>query len=244
MEPTMIRSHARTRPKRRPPRGHAIALALVVALGLAAAPAPAQDGAAPPTLDELLDLPPTDRPAPAEDTDSPEDADPAEGPDTAGLEELTEPNPADVFQQAIEEMGQAADRLDARDLSLSTQRVQESVIRKLELVIEAAGQQGGGGGQGQPQSGRQQDQGSQGNQGQPAQGGSPQGSQPNQGTPTTGSPMAPQSNAQALEEYRREWGHLPPRVRDELLQALQERFSSVYRRMTEQYYRRLAEENE
>ena len=40
----------------------------------------------------------------------------------------------------------------------------------------------------------------------------------------------------------REWGNLPPRVRDELQQGLSEPFSSIYERLTEQYYQRLAEE--
>ena len=40
------------------------------------------------------------------------------------------------------------------------------------------------------------------------------------------------------------WGALPARLRDTLRQGLSERFSSLYERFTEAYYRRLAEEGE
>ena len=38
------------------------------------------------------------------------------------------------------------------------------------------------------------------------------------------------------------WGNLPPRLRDELLQGLEDRFSPLYRDLTELYYQRLAED--
>ena len=45
-----------------------------------------------------------------------------------------------------------------------------------------------------------------------------------------------------LEEERTEWGNLPERVRDMLLQGSKEKFSSLYKQLTREYYRRLAEE--
>ena len=48
---------------------------------------------------------------------------------------------------------------------------------------------------------------------------------------------------QALEESGVEWGNLPDRVRDMIRQGLRERPSSLYERLTEAYYRRLAEES-
>ena len=45
-----------------------------------------------------------------------------------------------------------------------------------------------------------------------------------------------------LEESRAEWGSLPPRVRDQLLQGRKEKFSSLYQQLTQEYYKRLAEE--
>jgi hypothetical protein len=45
-----------------------------------------------------------------------------------------------------------------------------------------------------------------------------------------------------FEESRTEWGGLPQRVRDMLLQGRGEKFSSLYEQMTREYYRKLAEE--
>ena len=38
------------------------------------------------------------------------------------------------------------------------------------------------------------------------------------------------------------WGNLPPHVRDALRQGSSDRFSSLYRTLTEEYYKRLAEQ--
>ena len=46
----------------------------------------------------------------------------------------------------------------------------------------------------------------------------------------------------ALSEADAEWGNLPPRTRDMVQQGVREKMSSVYRRWTEAYYRRIAEE--
>jgi len=45
-----------------------------------------------------------------------------------------------------------------------------------------------------------------------------------------------------LEESGAEWGRLPQRVRDLIRQGSRDRVSSVYRRLTEEYYRRMAED--
>jgi hypothetical protein len=45
-----------------------------------------------------------------------------------------------------------------------------------------------------------------------------------------------------LEETRSEWGNLPQRVRDMLLQGRKDSYSPLYKRLTEEYYKRLAEE--
>ena len=47
---------------------------------------------------------------------------------------------------------------------------------------------------------------------------------------------------QVFDEARSEWGALPERVRDMLLQGREEKFSSLYEQLTREYYRRLAEE--
>ena len=45
-----------------------------------------------------------------------------------------------------------------------------------------------------------------------------------------------------FDESRAEWGRLPPRVREAVRQGLREPMSAAYRRLTQDYYRRLAEE--
>jgi len=45
-----------------------------------------------------------------------------------------------------------------------------------------------------------------------------------------------------MEEGRVEWGTLPPRIRDLVQQGRRDRVSSLYLRLTEEYYRRMAEE--
>ncbi len=45
-----------------------------------------------------------------------------------------------------------------------------------------------------------------------------------------------------IEEQRTEWGNLPQRVREMLLQGREEKFSSLYEELTREYYRRLAED--
>jgi hypothetical protein len=45
-----------------------------------------------------------------------------------------------------------------------------------------------------------------------------------------------------LDESRVEWGRLPERVRELILQGRRDRVSTLYERITREYYRRLAEE--
>ena len=47
----------------------------------------------------------------------------------------------------------------------------------------------------------------------------------------------------ALREARRQWGHLPPRDRDQILQAVDEDIHDKYREQIERYYELLADPN-
>ena len=243
------------------------------ALAIAAAAAPALAQSDQPTLDELLDLappeaspesPPEASPetTPAEGQDpsqQPEPAAPAD--DEAGGTEvdpalrqtLEEGNPADALEAAVRQMDVVSQRLGReRDAGRVTQREQESILRKLDQVIAAARRQqqgggGGGGGQPQPQQARQQDaggsqvaqQGEQQGQGQPQAA----GSQASSGAASRGG-VADAAADQPIEELRKEWGRLPPRLRNELTEGLTQPFSPVYRDLTEAYYRALAEEDQ
>jgi hypothetical protein len=44
-----------------------------------------------------------------------------------------------------------------------------------------------------------------------------------------------------MEEGRSEWGRLPQRVREIIMQSRRDRVSALYQQATEAYYRRLAE---
>lgn len=188
-----------------------------------------------PSLDDLLGLPSTAKPGkrPA-----------APDPDKAELERQLSPGEAaEQFRQAVDLMGQTARRLtDSRDTGLRTQRLQEDVVRKLDMLIKSAEQQK-----------QQRRQSSSGSSSRPQQDQQNQPSQQQQSTPQDAAngdnrdermppgrrdgPLNPE-----LASRGAAWGALPARVRDALLQGRSDKFSALYQRMTEAYYRKLAEE--
>jgi len=224
-----------------------------------------------PTLDDLLDLEPTPaqtQPQPAEATEpGSAEAGPAEGAeggDTTDeadelarkIKEMREKTAADykeaanALEEAVQQMDDVSKRLaEAHDPSLPTQRIQEDIIRKLDQMIAAAKQQqqqqssssssssSSSNSDSQAQQQAQQSSGS--SSGSSSQ---PNGNQAHQGGVSPGSVSKIGDTQKPLEELKREWGQLPPRLRDELSEGLGERFSPVYRQLTEAYYRRLAEE--
>jgi hypothetical protein len=187
----------------------------------------------PATLDDLLGITP-DKPSRAAEP-SPAPLDPAR----AELErKLTPREAADHFKQAVDLMGQTADRLQAsKDTGLTTQRLQEDILRRLDMVIHSAQQQ-----QQQSSSRSRQQQ----NQDQDQQG---QQNQERQNASSTPAPdtINPPSRREgplnpAIAARGQAWGDLPARDRDALLQGNADRYSSLYQQWTEAYYRRLAEE--
>jgi hypothetical protein len=171
------------------------------------------------------------------------------------LEKLLQGRPkGDPFASAVSQMQTVARRLgDQRDPGRNTQRMQEQILKKLDQVLAQARrqqqqqqQQGGGQGQarrrqsGQNPAGRQQGQQGQ-QQGQQSSQTAQAGGQNPSGSSGEGGSTAA-SEAESLEALRRQWGNLPPRLRDELSEGLDEEFSPVYQSMTEEYYRRLAEQ--
>ncbi len=223
-----------------------------VALWLTPALSWAQDKQ--PTLDELLDIRP-----PADLETTPPGADHPPG-DSAGLgteqdasELAPQPDPdgqpSDLFDQTIHEMRDAADRLGQRfDAGIETQRVQQSILDKLDQIIAAAKQQqsggGGGGSGGSEGSAQQQDVGSAQNAGaQQSMTGAVSSGMGSGGGGGGAGQVPPDTSAGPLQTHRSQWGSLPPRLRDELQQGFNEPFSSVYSELTGEYYRRLAEES-
>lgn len=142
----------------------------------------------------------------------------------------------DQFRQAVALMGDAAGRIDGRDLGLQTQRIQEDVLRRLDQVIEASQRQGGGGSSSSSSSsGQGQQQPSQSTQRQA--GAASEAESEAMGPELTGTQLAP-----GVEPDGVTWGHLPARDREAVSQGVSDRYSALYRRLTEMYYRRLAEQ--
>ncbi len=229
---------------------HAIALAAVMA-GVAVAqdrgddPTRDDEQTAPdttepkalPSLDELLGLEPADREPGAEET--------AERERRQELErQLAEAQLADSFVRALEKMGLSADLLEARlDPGLGTQRVQEDILAKLDQLIDRArkmrrsSRSSGSSSRGAPDEGGMQQPGRQQQQSRtPAAGGSSPG-QP-------GGPPPREDGAinTILDETRAEWGNLPDRVREMMLQGQSGTKSKLYLELTNKYYERLARE--
>lgn len=153
-----------------------------------------------PSLDELLQLMPSPRSTPNREN-IPTDQSTPQDIQADVLQQLSERQPGDVFGQAVQEMDQVADRM-GRDLDagLETQRLQESILSKLDQVIAAAkeaglsassGSGGAGSSRGQAQ---QQDTGSALNAAQ--QGGQSQGGSQDTGASGSGSSGAQSAAAQ------------------------------------------------
>ena len=213
-------------------------LRLLLVLTLCALPitvARAQDDSDPlPTLDELLG---TDGEASGtgEVTDIPD----------ANTEELDRllsgQEIVDEFRAAADLMDRSARRLaSSRDTGLNTQRMQEDVLRKLDKLIADAqqrSQQSSSSSSSSSQQQQQQQQQQQPRRDQNDQAG--QGDNRQEATPPgrRDGPLGPEQAADLAA-----WGGLPERFRDALLQGANDRFSATYRKLTEAYYRKLAEE--
>jgi hypothetical protein len=197
------------------------------------APAPTPPEEDPlPSLDELLGLPESGQ-------------GPLDDPSKTDLDRVLNGGEiGNAFRQAVTMMDDVARRMSAaRDASLTTQRMQEVIIRRLDQLISSLEQQQ----QQQQQSSsqqQQQQQQSQSSQRVPKQQQS-QENQEQQGD-NTGQTTLPDRRdgalSPALDAARASWGNLPERVREMLVQGTSDRFSNIYKDLTESYYKKLAEE--
>ncbi|QOI99869.1 MAG: hypothetical protein HRU70_04965 [Phycisphaeraceae bacterium] len=214
---------------------------IVAALGALAASREtlAQPGEAPkpPTplrdLDDLLGTREAGRPS----------SDPAS---KADLERALSPaEQREEFEQAIDLMKRSADAVENEsEVGLPTQRMQEDALRKLDKLIDEARRQRQQNQNQQSQQSQQrprpQDQ-----QSQPQ----PQSSRADQTDPSSRAgqeagpgPIGQNPSLRPPLAGSAAWGNLAPHIREALSQGSSDRFSSVYRQLTEAYYRRLAEE--
>lgn len=208
--------------------------------------APAKDDA-PKSLDDLLGVPQSESSgASAEDA--------ARREQEKRLEKsLNEASMSDLVQRAVEGMKTATERLsDAKDAGLGTQRAQEDVVKTLDrLLAEAQRQQKKSSSSSKSsskrsskddpseQNGQQQ---KQQQQRRKQQGSQPSASNESNDDSRSGDRDDAVADTQELTESRIEWGRLPERVRELVLQGRRDRVSTIYERLTREYYRRLAEE--
>lgn len=194
---------------------------------------PQSESSDPLDLDDLLRLPGSGQPA---------DRPPAEGakPETELDRRLTGRQAQQALVQAVQEMQEVADRLDQlRDAGITTQRLQQDIITKLDILIRSAEEQSSSSSSSSSSQQQQQEQ-------QPGQQQSQQNQQSSGQSSTPGESMPPGGQSEELNQNLdlsvAEWGNLPERLRQSLIQGQSDYFSDMYRRWTESYYRRLAEE--
>lgn len=216
---------------------------------------------APKSLDELLGVPSGASRSEKDSTRSATDA--ASREQAKRLERsLDEATLPDLVQRAIEGMQSASARLtDQGDAGLGTQRIQEDVVKSLERLLEEAQKQ-----QKKQQSSSSSSSSSsrQRKQGKDATSDDPSERNGQQRQPSSSDKRGQQKSSNAasgeieaelgvrdsnevtesgeLSESRVEWGQLPERVRELVLQGRKDRVSTIYERLTREYYRRLAEE--
>lgn len=214
------------------------------------------------TAQEQPKQPPEPDPAPAQ----PEKTDPATPPDEplpslddllglpgSGNGALDDPSKTDLdrllsgaeignaFKQAVTLMGDVAKRMtESSDAGLTTQRMQETILKRLDQLISSLEQQQQQQQQQQQSSSQQQ---SQSSRRVPSQQQEQNNEQQGDNTGQTTLPDRRDGALRpALDAARASWGNLPQRVRDMLLQGSDDHFSSLYEAMTTSYYRKLAEE--
>ncbi len=173
-------------------------------------------------LDELLGLDGDPEIVPSDDAiDVPEDV----------------PRGLEVLVSAIRGMDRAADRLAVEATGVGTQRIQQEVIDELDRLIETASRQdrnSSGSSEGSETSPGSMDR----RQLEPS---SPGPSDSGDGRLVM-EPERP-NLSEPIDELGTEWGVLPDRVRRMLQQGRLDDYSSLYERMTIEYYRRLARES-
>lgn len=218
----------------------------------AAGSGPSKPPAQPKSLDELLGVPTT-----GAGGSSAESA--AEREQTRRLDRaLDEASLEDLVDRAVGGMRSAAERLeDARDPGIGTQRIQEDVVRTLARLLEEAERQSQSKSKSKSSSSRQSGSRRSGSEDPSEQNGQQSSRRDARSTPVAGQPQPGDSDGEStldrpndqpaadgveLEESRIEWGQLPERVRELVLQGRRDRVSSIYERLTREYYRRLAEE--
>ncbi len=148
---------------------------------------------------------------------------------------------ANTLRNAITDMDQAATFLNNRETGRPTQEAQQSAIANLDKIFEAAkSAKTAAANKKPPQTSPDKE------PTKPdAQEGQENGNTPDAAQATKPSPNnAPKPEGEDVRAVmKRLWGRLPEHARQQMLQLPSEDFSPKYETMIEEYYRRLAEEN-
>jgi len=149
--------------------------------------------------------------------------------------------PGDLLRQVMERMRAAERRLAEQDTAAATQAMQRQIVEDIERLLDQSAASAGGAPSAKAKSE---------DRNAPVQ--------PGQGDPESGIASAspgPTSARRGARESAQEqqginrwldqmWGHLPERVRNQMQAPRSEHFLPKYERTIEEYYLRLAEEQE
>ncbi len=144
----------------------------------------------------------------------------------------------------VTRMKQSTDRLKQQDGGDVTQEIQHRIVLDLDALIELARNQQNNN-QSQQQQPSQPGQKTQQNPGQNSAG--QQQAHGNQAANNSqlpgGGVAAPQSNGQDIRQRSSEWGNLPPRERDLIVNGAKEEALPSYKELVQRYYQALSELN-
>lgn len=157
---------------------------------------------------------------------------------------LDEQEITDAFLVAINRMASSAERLDELfDSGLATQRIQEDILAKLDQLIDKAQSMDSQSSSSSSSSSSQQSSMKPGQQSESSQSQGERQDGQAQDSQEGGPPARQEGDINTLlQQGAIEWGNLPQRLREELQQGRGDEYSSMYRKLTDEYYKRLAEE--
>ncbi len=156
-------------------------------------------------------------------------------------EDLGQPS-ADPLATIGQRMRSAERLISRQEISQKTQQLQEQVIAELERLIEETKKQCQGG-QGSPKAASKPGA-KPGGKGRAGSGDNAAANRPAKESAERTDGKAPGSEQLARFEQmlKQVWGHLPPKIRDQMQSGSIEEFLPKYERLIEEYYSRLAEE--
>ncbi len=149
----------------------------------------------------------------------------------------------DVMARIIDHMDQTGRRLsNVFDVGSITQQIQRQIIKELDLAIKQAKQNMRLARSPAQQRGEKREEGETSDESQTDDDQGRSGSDASdQTTPGRDGDEVEVGTGGGLRESRRQWGHLPPRDRDQILQSFDEDAHEKYRKQIERYYEALAD---